>query len=101
MTNQDAPSSGAPDEGAGPPANRKVMLSVVFGALAFACTFLEPFGGFLLAIPAITTAIHGRREIKESHGTEGGDLLGVAGLTMGLTTIGLVALSWLVSGSLV
>ena len=101
MTRHPAPPSGPPDGGAGAPANRKVVLSVVFGTLAFACTFFEPFGGFLLSLPAITTAIHGRREIKESRGTEGGDLLGVAGLTIGITTIALVSLSWLVPGSLV
>lgn len=97
MTPQPAPPSDPSGGGAGAPANRKVVLSVGFGLLAFACTFFEPFGGFLLAIPAVTTAIHGRREIRESHGGEGGDLLGVAGLTMGITTIVLVALSWLIS----
>ncbi|MEJ7633429.1 hypothetical protein [Aeromicrobium sp.] len=97
MTEEPVPPPGAPDDGTGLPINRKVLLSVVFGTVAFACTFLAPIGGLLLAFPAITTAIHGRREIRGSGGTESGDLLGVAGLTIGITTIGLAMLAAVLS----
>jgi hypothetical protein len=79
------------------PANRKAVYSVVFGALAFACSFLSGFGAFVLAVPALTTGVHARREIRASKGVQNGDLLAVAGLTMGATTIGLLLISWIVS----
>ena len=97
MTHETAPPSGTPGGGAGLPTNRKAVCSVLFGAVAFACSFLSPFGAFVLAVPAVTTGIHGRREIKDSRGSEGGDMVAVIGLTIGLATMGLLLVSWMVT----
>ncbi len=75
------------------PVNRKAIYSVVCGFGAFAVLWVVPFGAFVLGVPAITTGIHGRREIALARGAERGDTLAVAGLTAGAMTVGLLVLT--------
>ena len=79
------------------PVNRLAIYSVIcgFGAFVVLTVGVFPFGAFVLGVPAITTGVHGRREITLSRGTERGDTLAVAGLTAGAMTIALLALSLL------
>jgi hypothetical protein len=100
VTPDPAPSPDAPGGGAGLPTNRKAVISVVLGAVAFALVFLSGFAAFILAVPSVTTGIHARREIKAGHAGEGGDLLAVVGLTTGATTLGLLLVSWLLAPNL-
>lgn len=80
--------------GAQRPTNRKAILSVVFGSIAFPCgLFVSWFLAFVLAVPSITCAVHARREIRASQGTEGGDSTAVVGLTIGATSLALAILS--------
>jgi hypothetical protein len=80
----------------GPSVNRKALFSVGLGSAAFVCAFFSAFGGFVLAVPAVTCALHARREIKDAQGSNGEDMVAVIGLTMGATTLGLLLLSWVV-----
>lgn len=82
--------------------NRKAIYSLVCGVAAFACIYLTPFLGLLVAIPAITSAIHARREITASKGQETGDSLAVIGLMIGggaAVTVVLASLLPIVAGS--
>lgn len=80
--------------GAPLPTNRKAILSVVFGALAFpSVLFISWFLAFILAVPSITCGVHARREIRASKGAEGGDTTAAVGLTIGATSLALVLLS--------
>lgn len=75
--------------------NRKAVYSVVCGVLAFACIYLAPIGGLLIAVPSVTSGIHARREIATSEGLQRGDTIAVIGLMFGGGAIVTVALSWL------
>lgn len=97
MPAEPTPSSGSPEDGAGPPTNSKAIASVILGAVAFPCLFIHPFLAFVLAVPSVTSGLYARREIRDSKGAEGGDMTAVVGLTIGATTIVLVLLSWLMS----
>ncbi len=63
--------------------NRKAIYSVVCGVVAFACVYVTPFLGLLLAIPSITSGIHARREIAASKGEQTGDSAAVIGQMIG------------------
>lgn len=80
-------------DGANAPVNRKAIFSVVCGFSAFLVLWVFPFGAFALGVPAITTGVHGRREIALSRGAERGDTAAIAGLTAGATTIALLVLT--------
>jgi hypothetical protein len=84
------------DPDGGLPTNRKAVYSLLLGVAAFPCALFVPFLGFVLAVPAVTTGVHGRREISAGHGAEGGDVNAVIGLTFGATTLALLLVSWLV-----
>lgn len=87
--------SGAPSDPGGTthPVNRKAIYSVVCGFGAFLVLWVFPFGTFALGVPAITTGVHGRREIKLSRGAEQGDTVAIAGLTAGATSLFLLVLT--------
>ena len=97
MPEEPVPPSGTPDGGAGLPTNNKATASVILGAAAFPCLFIHPFLAFVLAVPSVTSGLYARREISDSKGAEGGDMTAVIGLTIGVTTIVLVLVSWLMS----
>jgi len=80
-------------DGTGLPINRKAIYSMICGFAAFAVLWVFPFGAFALGMPAVTTGIHGRREIALSAGMERGETLAIAGLTAGATTIVLMVIS--------
>jgi hypothetical protein len=63
--------------------NRKAVYSVVCGVVAFAAIYVTPFLGLLLALPAVTSAVHARREIAASRGTQTGDTVAFTGLLVG------------------
>jgi hypothetical protein len=88
-----SPSDSSGGDG-GVPLNRKATYSIVFGIAAFACLYVFPFGALALGVPSITTGVHARREIVESHGREAGDGLAVSGLIVG----GMALATFLVSG---
>jgi hypothetical protein len=93
--NTDPLSPSDPSDGdSGVPLNRKATYSIVFGIAAFACLYVFPFGALALGVPSITTGVHARREIAESHGHEAGDGLAVSGLLVG----GMALATFLVSG---
>lgn len=75
------------------PINRKAIYSVTCGFAAFLVLWVFPFGAFVLGVPAVTTGIHGGREIKLSRGAERGETLAIAGLTAGATTLALMVIS--------
>ena len=77
--------------------NRKAIICVVYGVLAFAVIYLFPLGGLVLGVPAITTGVHARREIAASKGRQSGDMLAFIGLTIGAGAIVTVLLSWLLA----
>ena len=77
--------------------NRKAVYSLVCGILAFACIYVTPFLGLLVAIPSITSGIHARREIALSKGEQTGDSTAVIGLMVGGGAFATVTLAWLVS----
>ncbi|WP_332641879.1 DUF4190 domain-containing protein [Aeromicrobium sp.] len=93
MTPDPVPPSDTPGGGAGHPVNRKAIYSVICGFGAFLVLWVFPFGAFVLGVPAVTTGVHGRREIKLSRGTERGDTAAIAGLTAGATTLALLVLT--------
>lgn len=93
MTSDSESSSNSPDSGERPPVNRKAIYSVICGFGAFLVLWVFPFGAFALGVPAVTTGVHGRREIKLSRGTERGDTVAIAGLTAGATTLALLVLT--------
>lgn len=93
MTEPEASGSGPVD---GAVTNRKAIYSVVCGIVAFACVYLTPFLGLLVAIPSITSAIHARREIVASKGEQTGDSVAVIGLMIGGGAAATVVLAWLV-----
>lgn len=76
--------------------NRKAVYSVLCGVLAFALIYLSPFVGLLVGLPAVTSAIHARREIAASKGHETGDTVAFTGLMVGGGAIVTVVLSWAV-----
>ncbi len=75
------------------PLNRKAIYSAVCGFSAFLVLWVFPFGAFALGVPAITTGIHGRREIALAKGEQRGDTLAIAGLTAGAMSIALMVIS--------
>lgn len=75
------------------PVNRKAIYSVICGFGAFVVLWVFPFGAFVLGVPAVTTGVHGRREITLGRGAERGDTLAVAGVTAGAMTIALLVLT--------
>ncbi len=77
-----------------PPVNRKAIYSVICGFGAFVVLWMFPFGAFALGVPAITTGVHGRREIALGKGAERGDTLAVAGATAGAMSIALLVLTF-------
>ena len=87
-----------PEPAAGLPSvtNRKAIVCVVYGVLAFAVIYLFPLGGLVLGVPAITTGVHARREIAASKGRQSGDMLAFTGLVIGAGAIVTVLLSWVV-----
>ncbi len=88
-----------PDDPTAPPAtNRKAVVSVVYGVLAFACIYVFPIGGLVLGVPSITTGVHARREIAESKGEQTGDSTAVIGLMIGAGAIVTVLLYWVIGG---
>ncbi len=93
MTTDPAVPADPPVEGAPAPINRKATYSVICGFGAFLVLWIFPFGAFALGVPAVTTGIHGRREIALSRGGERGDLAAIAGITAGATSIALMVLS--------
>jgi hypothetical protein len=76
--------------------NRKAVLSVVCGVLAFACIYVSPFGGFVLSLPSLTSGVHARREIVAAKGQQTGDTLAVTGLMIGGGAMVTVVLSELI-----
>jgi len=92
-THEPAPSGSG--SGESPVTNRKAVYSVVCGVIAFACIYVSPFGGLLIGVPSVTSAIHARREIVASKGGQVGDSLAVIGLMIGGGAIVTVVLSWL------
>ncbi len=74
--------------------NRKAVYSVLCGVLAFALIYLSPFVGLLVGLPAVTSAIHARREIVASKGQQTGDTVAFTGLLVGGGAIVTVVLSW-------
>ena len=94
MTTEPVPPSDTPGGGADLPVNRKAIYSVICGFGAFVVLWVFPFGAFALGVPAVTTGIHGRREIALGRGAERGDTLAVAGLTAGATTIALLVMTF-------
>ncbi len=78
------------------PINRKAIYSVIFGFGAFVVLWAFPFGAFVLGVPAVTTGVHGRREIALGRGAERGDTLAVAGITAGAMTLALLVLTFVV-----
>ncbi len=93
MTTDPLPPSGTPGGGADRPVNRKAIYSVICGFAAFLVLWVFPFGAFALGVPAVTTGVHARREIKLSRGAERGDNVAIAGLTAGATTLALLVLT--------
>lgn len=93
MTTDPVPPSDPSGGGADLPVNRKAIYSVICGFAAFLVLWVFPFGAFALGVPAVTTGIHGRREIKISRGAERGDTVAIAGLTAGATTLVLLVLT--------
>ncbi|MDR7087119.1 hypothetical protein J2X11_001958 [Aeromicrobium panaciterrae] len=93
MTSEPVPSSDPPAGGDRRPVNRKAIYSVICGFGAFLVLWVFPFGAFALGVPAVTTGVHGRREIKLSRGSERGDTVAIAGLTAGATTLFLLVLT--------
>jgi hypothetical protein len=89
-----------PEGDRGLPVNRRAVYSILFGATAFLSTFFVPFLPFVLGVCAVTTGVHGRREIALSRGEEGGDMLAIVGITTGATTLGLLLLSFLAGTAL-
>ncbi len=87
-------SDAAPVEGA--VTNRKAIYSVACGIAAFACVYVTPFLGLLVALPSITSGIHARREIAASKGEQTGDSLAFVGLMIGCGAAVTVVLSSLV-----
>ncbi len=79
------------------PTNRLAIYSAICGFSAFAVLWVFPFGAFVLGVPAVTTAIHGRREIALSKGAQRGDTLAVVGLTAGVTSLALTVISIVLS----
>ena len=74
--------------------NRKAVYSVLCGIVAFALVYLSPFVGLLVGLPAVTSAIHARREIAASKGYETGDTVAFTGLMVGGGAIVTVVLLW-------
>jgi hypothetical protein len=70
---------------------------VVLGVFAFPWLFIYPFFAFAFAVPSVTCGVFARREIREAHGTQGGDMTAVVGLTIGVTTLAFVVILWLTS----
>ncbi len=75
------------------PVNRKAIYCALCGFGAFLMLWVFPFGAFALGVPAITTGIHGRREIALSQGQESGDTVAIVGLTAAITTLVLLVIS--------
>lgn len=96
MDSSPVPSPESSGGGPGAPTNRKATYSVCFGVAAFLCLYVFPFGAFALGVPAITTGVHGRREIAASKGEESGDGLAVTGLIVG----GMALLTFVVSSAI-
>lgn len=69
------------------PMNQQAALSVGLGLVAFLLLVVEPFGSLLLSLPALTTAVHARREIVASDGAQRGFDLAGAGLAIGSATL--------------
>jgi hypothetical protein len=86
--------------GTGVPTNRKATYSLAFGIAAFGCLYVFTFGAFALGVPAITTGIHARREIAESHGEESGDGLAGIGLIVGGAAIVVAVISFVLDATL-
>lgn len=70
-----------------PALNRRAVLSVGLGVVAFVLLVIEPFGSLVLSLPAVTTGTHSRREILASGGTQRGADLAGAGLAIGGATL--------------
>lgn len=87
------PVSASDPSGDDVPVNRKAVYSVVCGFGAFLVLWVFPFGAFALGVPAVTTGVHGRREIASSRGAERGELAAIAGITAGATSIVLMVLT--------
>lgn len=81
------------DDGAQPRVNSKAIYSLICGFGAFLVLWVFPFGAFALGVPAVTTGVHGRREIALSHGAERGDTVAVAGLTAGAMSLVLLVMT--------
>jgi len=77
--------------------NRKAILSVAYGVLAFAAIYLFPVVGLVLGVPSVTTGVHARREIAASRGGQTGDSLAVIGVMIGAAAIVTVLLSWVIA----
>lgn len=69
------------------PMNQRAVLSAGLSVAAFALLVVEPFLSLVLSLPAITTGVHGRREIQASAGTQRGFDLAGAGLAIGSATL--------------
>lgn len=93
MSTKEPPADSGPVDA--PVTNRKAIYSVACSVVAFACIYVTPFLGLLIAIPAVTSAIHARREVAASKGEQIGDSLAVIGLMIGGGAIVTVVLAWL------
>ena len=88
-----------PDEVSDAPApaerrlSRKALYSVGCGIVAFACIYVTPFVGLLIALPSITSGVHARREIAAAKGGLTGDSIAVIGLMIGGGAVVTVLLS--------
>lgn len=78
-----------------PATNRKAVYSLLCGVVAFGCIYVTPFLGLMVAVPAVTSGVHARREIADALGTQGGDSIAVIGLMIAGGAIVTVVLSWL------
>lgn len=92
MTEPEPSDSGPVEQ---PVTNRKAIYSVVCGVVAFASIYVTPLLGLLIGVPAVTSAIHARREVAASKGVQTGESLAVIGLMVGGGAIVTVVLAWL------
>jgi hypothetical protein len=75
------------------PLHRRALLCVVLGLAAFALLLVEPFLALALSLPAVTIAVHARREVLASRGALRGHDLAGAGLALGVATLPLAVVA--------
>ncbi len=90
------PPGGQPYGGGGQEQKTSVMaiISLVTGILAIPCC-----GCVVFSLAAIVLGFLGRKEIRESGGAKKGDGLAKAGLILGIVTLVLAAIYWILIGT--